>query len=137
MAQLADMPRFGLPTLAVAVSGGPDSFALMHLLHLYTRGHPLIQVDEKPRPRELVAITIDHQLRSESAHEASLVGQLAHRLGEMGMTAPVNACTALLMAQFRTHRHLSSNAVRQLEHSTVPSSSKFRFENRTSGTTSS
>lgn len=54
-----------VPRVAVAVSGGPDSIALTHLLHdwLTKRGGTLF------------AITIDHQLRDESASEAAQVAQ--------------------------------------------------------------
>lgn len=53
------------PRLAVAVSGGPDSIALLHLLHGWI----------KPRGGFLLAITIDHQLRDDSAAEAQAVQQ--------------------------------------------------------------
>ncbi len=51
------------PHVAVAVSGGPDSIALTHLLHDWL----------KQRGGKLFAITIDHQLRAESASEAAQV----------------------------------------------------------------
>lgn len=57
---LGDAPR-----VAVAVSGGPDSIALTHLLHQWLT----------KRGGTLFAITIDHQLRDESAREAAQVAQ--------------------------------------------------------------
>ena len=55
----------------VAVSGGPDSTALLHALaHLASRLHI-----------ELVAATVDHGLRPESATEAALVAERCRALG--------------------------------------------------------
>lgn len=57
--------------LLVAVSGGPDSMALLHaLVRLASRLHI-----------ELVAATVDHGLRSESAREAALVAERCRVLG--------------------------------------------------------
>jgi len=44
--------------IAVAASGGPDSMALLHLLHRFA---------------QVVAVTVDHGLRAESAAEAKTV----------------------------------------------------------------
>jgi len=52
------------PFIAVAVSGGPDSLALTILADRWAR----------ERGGRLAALTVDHQLRSESAEEARLVG---------------------------------------------------------------
>jgi tRNA(Ile)-lysidine synthase len=64
--------------LAIAVSGGPDSVALMHLvagwLNAGPRGVP------RGAPPALV-LTVDHGLRPESAEEARWVGGEAARLG--------------------------------------------------------
>lgn len=57
--------------LGVAVSGGGDSVALLHLLHDIAQTHPIL----------LNAITVDHGLRSEAAHEAADVTALCERLG--------------------------------------------------------
>lgn len=54
-------------TIAVAVSGGGDSVALLHLL--YRLGAPLH------------AVTVDHGLRAEAAQEAADVATLCARLG--------------------------------------------------------
>lgn len=57
--------------LGVAVSGGSDSLALLHLLHDWQRtGGPTV-----------AAVTVDHGLRATSAQEAADVGQICARLG--------------------------------------------------------
>jgi tRNA(Ile)-lysidine synthase len=60
------------PALLLAVSGGPDSIALMVLA---ARWRAALK-----RGPQLVAVTIDHRLRAESAREARAVKQLAGRL---------------------------------------------------------
>lgn len=57
----------------VAVSGGSDSTALLSLFVEYAR-------QEAPSTK-VVAATVDHALRAESAHEASLVGAFCKKLG--------------------------------------------------------
>ncbi|WP_170332782.1 tRNA lysidine(34) synthetase TilS [Ruegeria arenilitoris] len=59
------------PRLGVAVSGGGDSVALLHLLHEITQ-------DEQTK---LFAATVNHGLRPEAAAEADQVAELAARLG--------------------------------------------------------
>jgi tRNA(Ile)-lysidine synthase len=54
--------------ILVAVSGGPDSVALLLLA---------VAV----RPRHIIAATVDHQLRPESADEAAYVANICARLG--------------------------------------------------------
>ena len=63
----------GARALILAVSGGPDSTALLFLAARWRRGL-------KTGPR-LVAVTIDHGLRPQSADEARAVGRLARGLG--------------------------------------------------------
>jgi tRNA(Ile)-lysidine synthase len=60
------------PVLVLAVSGGPDSTALM-LLAARWRG------DLKKKPT-LIAVTVDHGLRKESKQEAVAVARLARKL---------------------------------------------------------
>src|ERR1700754_724071 len=62
-----------VPAIVLAVSGGPDSVALMWLAARWRRGL-------KGGPR-LVAATVDHGLRKEAAREARDVKQLARTLG--------------------------------------------------------
>lgn len=57
--------------LIVAVSGGPDSVALLALLAEWTG---------QGRSR-LLAVTVDHGLRAEAGQEAEMVGALCARLG--------------------------------------------------------
>ena len=61
------------PAIVLAVSGGPDSIALMWLASRWRRA-----LVRGPR---LVAVTVDHGLRTESAGEASEVKRLARGLG--------------------------------------------------------
>jgi len=62
-----------LPGLVLAVSGGPDSTALLVLAARWAK--------RLKRAPKLVAVTIDHGLRPEAAREAAAVKQLARRLG--------------------------------------------------------
>src|SRR6202045_2941369 len=60
------------PAIVLAVSGGPDSIALMWLAARWRRG-----LARGPR---LIAVTVDHGLRSEAAREARDVKRLARTL---------------------------------------------------------
>jgi tRNA(Ile)-lysidine synthase len=62
----------GAPALVLAVSGGPDSVALLWLVARWRRA-----LTRGPR---LLAVTIDHGLRSEAAAEAREVKRLARAL---------------------------------------------------------
>jgi tRNA(Ile)-lysidine synthase len=61
------------PALIIAVSGGPDSMALLALAARWRAG--------LKRGPTLVAVTIDHGLRPESAREANAVKRQARDLG--------------------------------------------------------
>ena len=61
------------PALLLAVSGGPDSTALMLLMAQWREG--------VARGPKLIAATVDHGLRPESAGEARDVAKLARKLG--------------------------------------------------------
>jgi len=60
------------PAVVLAVSGGPDSTALLYLAARWRKGR-------KAGP-QLVAVTIDHGLRKEAAAEARQVARLAKQL---------------------------------------------------------
>jgi tRNA(Ile)-lysidine synthase len=62
-----------LPVLVIAVSGGPDSTALLWLAARWRKSG-------KQRPK-LVAVTVDHGLRREAAREAAAVKKFAKPLG--------------------------------------------------------
>lgn len=68
---LAPLTRFS--HLALAVSGGPDSLALMHLAARWQR--------ELAAGPSLSVLTVDHGLRQGSRAEAELVGSVASELG--------------------------------------------------------
>ena len=62
----------GAPAIVLAVSGGPDSIALMWLAARWRR-----TLSRGPR---LIAVTVDHGLRAEAAREARDVKRLARTL---------------------------------------------------------
>ncbi|MXO82826.1 tRNA lysidine(34) synthetase TilS [Altererythrobacter aestiaquae] len=88
--------------IGIAVSGGPDSVALLLL------AHNLI-------PGRVEAATIDHQLREESAAEAKYVAQLCARLSIPHETIAVEVGAGNVQAKAREARYaaLSNWTVRQ------------------------
>jgi tRNA(Ile)-lysidine synthase len=66
-------PLARVPSLMLAVSGGPDSTALLVLAARWRAA--------LTRGPELFAVTVDHALRRESAAEARAVAELARSLG--------------------------------------------------------
>ncbi len=67
-----------LPGLILAVSGGPDSTALLLIAARWAEN--LTTRRKQPAPK-LLAVTIDHGLRPQAAAEALAVKRLARRLG--------------------------------------------------------
>src|SRR6476659_466529 len=66
-------PLISFPRLALAVSGGADSMALLHLV-AHSRA-------EGALTREVTVLTVDHGLRASSREEAAMVGRMAASLG--------------------------------------------------------
>ncbi len=57
--------------IALAVSGGPDSIAMMHMLHEWA-------LDAK---KEIIILTVNHNLRKEAKEECDFVKESASKLG--------------------------------------------------------
>ena len=85
------------PTLAVAVSGGADSMALMWLAHDWAAKHG----------GKIVALTVNHNLRNEAHSEAEMVARQAAQLGIEHHTLPITIAepSAAVQAQARTLRY--------------------------------
>ena len=84
----------GLGSLVVAVSGGSDSLALLHLLNEFRATCASFPA--------IVAVTVDHGLRPEAADEARYVGQLC---GELGISHRI-----LKWEEAKPHTGLSARA---------------------------
>ncbi len=79
--------------IGVAVSGGPDSIALLLLMHECFGG-------------QIAAATVDHQLRSASAGEAQFVGDLcAERKIPHHILTPQHAITGNIQSSARNARY--------------------------------
>lgn len=78
--------------LGVAVSGGPDSLALLLLT-----AHCL--------PGRVCAATVDHGLRAESADEAAFVAKVCARLDVPHRTLPVTVAAGNLQGEARAARY--------------------------------
>lgn len=72
-ARAAFAPLIRFPRLALAVSGGADSMALLHLIARW-------RAESVERP-DLTVLTVDHGLRAESREEAAMVAASAASLG--------------------------------------------------------
>lgn len=91
----ADLGAFIAPNarLGVAVSGGPDSLALLLLA-------------AAALPGRVEGATVDHRLRAESAQEAAFVGYVCAQLNVPHATLPVHVgAGASLQAQARLARY--------------------------------
>ncbi|WP_337190865.1 tRNA lysidine(34) synthetase TilS [Qipengyuania algicida] len=78
--------------LGVAVSGGPDSLALLILSAMIM-------------PGRVEAATVDHGLRAESAEEAATVASLCQDIGVPHSTLPVEVAAGNVQAQAREARY--------------------------------
>jgi tRNA(Ile)-lysidine synthase len=78
--------------LALAVSGGPDSLALLQLAHA-------------AMPGGIAAATVDHGLRAEAADEAAMVAGVCAELGVPHATLTVEVADGNVQAQARTARY--------------------------------
>jgi tRNA(Ile)-lysidine synthase len=105
----------GLPALALAISGGPDSMALLVFAARWRK--------RQRRGPKLIAITVDHGLRKEARREAAAVKRLAAKLGiphrtvrwkgakpTSGLQAKARAARYRLLAD-AAHRHGAEHLV--------------------------
>lgn len=76
----SDFERLLIGPLALAVSGGPDSMALMQLVAAWVAEAGTAQ-RQRMGPVPLLVLTVDHGLRDQSAEEAAWVEGEAARLG--------------------------------------------------------
>ena len=103
-------PYLSQQTLVLAVSGGSDSLALLHLAHRAVSG-------SGNHSARLVAVTIDHALRPESASESRMVAQLCAALGIEHQTMVWSGdkpATGLAMAARLARHRLLAEAARSL-----------------------
>jgi tRNA(Ile)-lysidine synthase len=82
--------------VGLAVSGGSDSLALLHLAHQWAR----------PRGARLLVLTVDHRLRPAGAAEAAGVARLAGELGLAHRTLAWDAPVARQSAARRARHAL-------------------------------
>ena len=107
------------PALVLAVSGGPDSLALMWLAARWRKAL-------KAGPR-LVAVTVDHGLRAEAAREARDVKRLATSLGIehrtlrwTGAKPKTGLPAAARDARYRLLTRAPANSVRRMSSPPIP-----------------
>jgi tRNA(Ile)-lysidine synthase len=115
-ALFSDLDR--LPALLLAVSGGPDSTALMVLAARWRKAR---KSGPKNLPK-LIAVTVDHGLRVEAKREAASVGRLARKLGIAHRTLRWTGAkpkTGLQEAARAARYHLLAGAARQAKASYI------------------
>lgn len=90
------------PTIAIAVSGGADSIALMHFAKFWT----------DQRGGKCIALTVNHGMRAEAQQEAAFVHTLATSLGMQHHTLNIHLATSSsgLQQQARTKRYEAMEA---------------------------
>ncbi len=106
-----------LPALVLAVSGGPDSTALMVLAARWRDALKAKPKDKLKNRPKLTAITVDHGLRAESKREAASVARLARKLGIAHRTlrwTGEKPTTGLQQAARLARYRLLSDAARKL-----------------------
>ena len=91
-ARAAFAPLSSFHRLALAVSGGADSMALLHLV-AHSRA-------EDALTREVTVLTVDHGLRASSREEAAMVVRMAASLG-------LNSCSPHLDTRRTTKRRFA------------------------------
>jgi tRNA(Ile)-lysidine synthase len=84
----------GEGALGLAVSGGPDSLALLLLAH-------------SAWPGRVAAATVDHGLRPANAAEAAMVAALCQQLGVPHATLPVRLAPGNVQAEARAARYVA------------------------------
>ena len=92
-----DLERHGFDEarLGLAVSGGPDSLALLLLAHAACGAD------------QIAAATVDHGLREGSAAEAAFVADICHELGVEHAIIPVSVDEGNVQANARAARYLA------------------------------
>ena len=88
--------------VGLAVSGGSDSLALLHLAHHWAA----------PRGVKLLVLTVDHQLRPEAADEAERVARTSRALGHEHQTLAWDSPVARQSAARRARHALLAGALR-------------------------
>ncbi len=78
--------------LGLAVSGGPDSLAMLLLAH-------------RALPGRLAAATVDHGLRAANADEAAMVGAICASMGVSHTVLPVTLAEGNVQAEARAARY--------------------------------
>lgn len=73
-----------MPPPAVANSGGPDSTCLLFLIHRYLSGNT-----DSSTPRQVVSLTIDHDLQASSSAMADHCSETARSLGVKHLTTKI------------------------------------------------
>jgi len=100
--------------LILAISGGPDSTALLYLMTRW-------RVGRQSAPH-LIAVTVDHGLRPEARHEAVAVKRLSEKLGIEHRTmrwSGTKPSTGIQEAARVARYHLLRNAARRAKASCV------------------
>lgn len=106
-------PAAGEPAIGLAVSGGPDSLALLLLAHRWAAG-----LDQPP---QIFVYSLDHGLRAEARDEVAMVLDLATSLGipARGLAWPGEKPAAGLQEAAREARYRLIGAAMQADGATL------------------